>query len=49
MIKHDAEKNNDNEEIRRLKILHQNTKSGFYLPRGNEETSRKCNESNAVF
>jgi hypothetical protein len=49
MIKHDAEKNNDDEEIRRLKILHQNTKSGFYLPRGNEETSRKCNESKAVF
>ena len=26
MIKHDAEKNNDNEEIRRLKILHQTLK-----------------------
>jgi hypothetical protein len=47
-IKYDVKKNN-NEELRRLKILHQNTKSGFYLSRGNEETSRKYNESQAVF
>jgi hypothetical protein len=51
-IKYDAEKNYndvDNEEIRRFKILHQNTKSGIYLQLDNQETSRKCNESQRVF
>jgi hypothetical protein len=49
-IKYDAEKNNnDNEDLGRLKILHQNTKSGFYLPMDNEDNSRKCNESQRVF
>ena len=53
-IKYDAEEKNnnndvDNEDLRRLKILHQNTKSGIYLPLDNEETSRKCNESQRVF
>jgi hypothetical protein len=52
-IKYDAEKNNnndvDNEEIRRLKILHQNTKSGIYLQLDNGDNSRKCNESQRVF
>ena len=38
-IKYDAERNNnvDDEDLRRLKIQHQNTKSGFYLPLGNED------------
>jgi hypothetical protein len=52
-IKYDAEKNNhngvDNEDLRRLKILHQNTKSGIYLQLDNEVNSRKCNESQRVF
>ena len=53
-IKYDAEEKNnnndvDNEDLRRLKILHQNTKSGFYLPLDNEDNSRKCNESQRVF
>ena len=51
-IKYDAEKNNndiDNEELRQLKILHQNTKSGFYLQFNNEDNSRKCNEFRRVF
>ena len=54
-IKYDAEKNNnnnndvDNEDLWRLKIMHQNTKSGFYLQLDNKETSRKCNELRAVF
>jgi hypothetical protein len=52
-IKYDAEKNNhngvDNGDLRRLKILHQNTKSGIYLQLDNEVNSRKCNESQRVF
>jgi hypothetical protein len=49
-IKYDAEKNNnDNEDLRRLKIHHQNTKSGFYLQLDNENGQIKCNESQAVF
>jgi hypothetical protein len=44
-----AQRNEENEDLRRLKILHQNTKSGIYLQLGNEETSRKCNESQRVF
>jgi hypothetical protein len=54
-IKYDAEKNNnnnndvDNEDLWRLKIMDQNTKSGFYLQLDNKETSRKCNELRAVF
>jgi hypothetical protein len=53
-IKYDAEEKNnnddvDNEDLRRLKILHQSTKSGIYLQLDNEETSRKCNESQRVF
>ena len=51
-IKYDVERNNnnnDNENLGRLKILHQNTKSGFYLQLDNEEISRKCNESQRVF
>ena len=53
MIKSDSAKNNnndvDNEDLGRLKILHQNTKSGVYLQLDNKETSRKCNELRAVF
>ena len=48
-IKYDAEEKNNNEDLRRLKILHQNTKSGIYLQLDNEETSGKCNESLRVF
>ena len=52
MIKSDPAKNNnndvDNEDLGRLKILHQNTKSGVYLKLDNEETSRKCNESQSI-
>jgi hypothetical protein len=44
-----AQRNEENEDLRRLKILHQNTKSGFYLQLDNEETSGKCNESQTVF
>ena len=50
-IKYDVERNNnnnDNENLGRLKILHQNTKSGFYLQLDNEEISRKCNESQSI-
>jgi len=41
MIKYDVEKNNDvdDEDLIRLKILHQNTKSGFYLQLDNEDNS----------
>src|SRR6476620_597346 len=52
MIKSDSAKNNnndvDNEDLGRLKILHQNTKSGVYLKLDNEETSRNCNESQSI-
>ena len=44
-----AERNEENEDLRRLKILHQNTKSGIYFPINNQETSRKCNEPQMVF
>ena len=52
-IKYDAEEKNnnddvDNEDLRRPKILHQNTKSGFYLQLDNEETTRKCDESQSI-
>jgi hypothetical protein len=51
-IKYDAERNNndvDNKELRRLKILHQNTKSGIYLQLDNQNDQIKCNESQRVF
>jgi hypothetical protein len=51
-IKYDTEKNNnndiDNEDLRRLKFCIK-IQSGFYLSPSNEETSRKCNESQRVF
>jgi len=44
-----AQRNEENEDLRRLKILHQNTKSGMYFPMNNQETPRKYNESQRVF
>ena len=44
-----AQRNEENEDLRRLKILHQNTKSGIYFPMNKQETPRKYNESQRVF